>query len=79
MLLFCVVAGLLGHASALEPMGVSDILGGLWGFRRSSSKGTILDRLKPQPRSGTQIGIQTRARHGPYTSVAWIQIIQRRS
>ena len=26
MLLFCVVAGLLGHAAALEPMGVSDIL-----------------------------------------------------
>ena len=29
MSLFCVVAGLLGHAAALEPMGVSDILGGV--------------------------------------------------
>ena len=27
MSLFCVVAGLLGHAAALEPMGVSDFLG----------------------------------------------------
>ena len=29
MSLVCVVAGLLGHAAALEPMGLSDILGGV--------------------------------------------------
>ena len=77
MSLFCVVAGLLGHATVLEPMGVSDILGGVPSVHandaaRSSSASEASKAAKPS--AGTCLPICHAEKHKAWSvKCAWAE------
>ena len=77
MSLFCVVAGLLGHATVLEPMGVSDILGGVPSVHANDaarSSGASEASKAAKPSAGTCLPICHAEKHKAWSvKCAWAE------